>query len=115
MLDTQGLRPAAEEMEQASERIEELEAENSQLKEAVQAHAVVDQAIGVVLAVGELTPDEGWAVLRGVSQNTNIKLRHVAELVLEWARTGQLCTDIRCELERQLGLTQQKQDTDAFS
>ncbi|WP_343244919.1 ANTAR domain-containing protein [Streptomyces sp. SID14478] len=79
----------------------------------MRAHARVDQAIGVVLAVGELTPDESWVVLRAVSQNTNIKLRHVAELLIEWACTGHLCTDIRRELERQLGLPRQRGDLDS--
>ncbi|MET7746806.1 ANTAR domain-containing protein [Streptomyces sp. NPDC005385] len=80
----------------------ELQGENTQLQEAVHAHAVVDQAIGVILAIGQLTPDEGWNVLREISQRTNIKLRHVSELIIEWARTGKLCADIRAEPDRQL-------------
>ncbi|MGW6263271.1 ANTAR domain-containing protein [Streptomyces sp. NPDC055085] len=79
-----------------------LSEENAQLRHAVRSHAVVDQAIGVLLAVGKLTPDQGWDVLREVSQRTNIKLRHVSELLVEWARTGTLCADIRAELDRQL-------------
>ncbi|WP_405918342.1 ANTAR domain-containing protein [Streptomyces sp. NBC_00728] len=63
---------------------------------------MVDQAIGVVLAIGHLTPEQGWDVLREISQRTNIKLRHVSELIIDWARTGKLCTDVRTELERQL-------------
>ncbi|MFD5721467.1 ANTAR domain-containing protein [Streptomyces sp. NPDC127036] len=80
----------------------ELREENAQLQQAVHSHAVIDQAIGVLLAVGELTPDQGWDVLREVSQRTNIKLRHVSGLLIEWARTGNLCADIRTELDRQL-------------
>jgi AmiR/NasT family two-component response regulator len=83
-------------------RAKELQDENAQLQRAVASHAVVDQAIGVVIAIGRLTPEQAWDVLRNVSQHTNIKLRHVAELLLEWARTGQLATDIRTELKRQL-------------
>ncbi|MFD4413121.1 ANTAR domain-containing protein [Streptomyces sp. NPDC058475] len=82
--------------------MEELQDENAQLHEAIRSHAVVDQAIGVVLALGRLTPDQGWEVLRAVSQHTNIKLRHVAELIVEWARTGDLCAGIRSELERRI-------------
>ncbi|MFE2537277.1 ANTAR domain-containing protein [Streptomyces sp. NPDC059371] len=84
------------------ERVGELENQNARLQEAVRSHAVVDQAIGVVLAVGRLTPDQGWDILREISQRTNIKLRHVAELIIDWAQTGQLCTDIRTELDKQL-------------
>ncbi|MFD7712832.1 ANTAR domain-containing protein [Streptomyces sp. NPDC059785] len=90
--------------ERDAERLLRLEDENLQLKEAVRSHAMVDQAIGVVLAVGRLDPDEGWEVLRNISQRTNVKLRHVAELIVEWARTGELPADIRRQLEHELGL-----------
>lgn len=80
-------------------RIFELQAEVEQLKEAVASHAVVDQAIGMMVALGRVTPDEGWVVLRDVSQHTNIKLRNVAELILIWGRNGELPPEIRAELE----------------
>ncbi|WP_420309162.1 ANTAR domain-containing protein [Streptomyces sp. YS-B37] len=83
-------------------RVRALQDENAQLQRAVASHAVVDQAIGVVIAVGRLTPEQAWDVLRNVSQHTNIKLRRVAELLLELARTGQLPTNIRAELKRRL-------------
>ncbi|WP_461087242.1 ANTAR domain-containing protein [Streptomyces deserti] len=82
-----------------SERIFELEEEVRQLKEAVVSHAVVDQAIGMIVALGRVAPDEGWAVLKEVSQHTNIKLRRVAELILVWGRTGVMPPQIRAELE----------------
>jgi hypothetical protein len=89
--------PAAE-----ADRVFAMEAEIAQLKEAVTSHAVVDQAIGTVVAVGRVTPDQGWAVLKEVSQHTNVKLRQVAELVLLWARTGDLPDEIRVALEQAL-------------
>lgn len=64
--------------------------------------AVVDQAAGVLIAVGRMTSAEAWDVLRETSMRTDIKLRHVAELLVEWGRTGALCADIRTELDRQL-------------
>ncbi|MFJ3235629.1 ANTAR domain-containing protein [Streptomyces sp. NPDC086787] len=76
-----------------------LQQEVDQLKEAVASHAVVDQAIGMVVALGRVTPDEGWEVLKEVSQHTNIKLRNVAELILVWGRTGGMPAQIRAELE----------------
>ncbi|MEU8794298.1 ANTAR domain-containing protein [Streptomyces sp. NPDC048643] len=82
--------------------MEVLQDENAQLQHAVHSHAVIDQAIGVLLAVGRLTPDEGWNVLREVSQRTNVKLHRVAELIIDWARTGKLCGDVRTELDLQL-------------
>ncbi|GAA3996956.1 ANTAR domain-containing protein [Streptomyces sp. NBC_01352] len=85
-----------------SDRIFELQAEIDQLKEAVASHAVVDQAIGMVVALGRVTPDQGWEVLKDVSQHTNIKLRNVAELILLWGRAGQMPPEIRAELEEAL-------------
>ena len=82
-----------------SERIFELQEEVQQLKEAVVSHAVVDQAIGMVVVLGRVSPDQGWAVLKEVSQHTNIKLRNVAELILIWGRTGVMPQEIRAELE----------------
>ncbi|MGW7524262.1 ANTAR domain-containing protein [Streptomyces sp. NPDC054783] len=81
------------------DRISELQAEVDQMKEAVVSHAVVDQAIGMVVALGRVTPDEGWEVLREVSQHTNIKLRNIAELILIWGRRGDIPPDVRAELE----------------
>ncbi|MFE9773169.1 ANTAR domain-containing protein [Streptomyces sp. NPDC005931] len=82
-----------------SDRILQLEQEVRQLKEAVVSHAVVDQAIGMVVALGRVSPDQGWAVLKEVSQHTNIKLRNVAEMILVWGRTGVMPVEIRAELE----------------
>ena len=82
-----------------SNRIFELQEEIDQLKEAVFSHAVVDQAIGMVVALGRITPDQGWEVLKDVSQHTNIKLRNVADLILIWGRSGEMPPEIRAELE----------------
>ncbi|MFI0965891.1 ANTAR domain-containing protein [Streptomyces sp. NPDC021080] len=82
-----------------SRRVLELEAEVRQLKEAVTSHAVVDQAIGMMVALGRVSPDQGWAVLKDVSQHTNTKLRDVAEQILVWGREGEIPDDIRAELE----------------
>ena len=60
------------------DRIAELQAEVDQLKEAVASHAVVDQAIGMMVALGRVTPDQGWELLKDVSHHTNIKLRNIA-------------------------------------
>ncbi|MEU8717277.1 ANTAR domain-containing protein [Streptomyces sp. NPDC048663] len=85
--------------ESEADAVLHLQEEIDQLKEAVASHAVVDQAIGMVVALGRVTPDQGWQVLKEVSQHTNIKLRSVAELILVWGRTGDMPTEIRAELE----------------
>ncbi|MFF1277479.1 ANTAR domain-containing protein [Streptomyces marokkonensis] len=85
-----------------ADRILQLEEEVQQLKEAVVSHAVVDQAIGMIVALGRVSPDQGWAVLKEVSQRTNIKLRSVADMILLWGRTGLLPTEVRTVLEEVL-------------
>ncbi|MEU0672159.1 ANTAR domain-containing protein [Streptomyces sp. NPDC006172] len=80
--------------EQLRERIAALEAEVGQLQRAVVSHAVVDQAIGVVVAVGHLRPEQGWEVLKEISQRTNTKLREVAEYVVQGAHCGWLPDEI---------------------
>ncbi|MGI5451835.1 ANTAR domain-containing protein [Streptomyces sp. CA-249302] len=89
----------AREPADGTDRIFELEEEVDQLRAAVASHAVVDQAIGMVVALGRVTPDQGWAVLKDVSQHTNIKLRNVAELILIWGRSGEMPAGISAELE----------------
>jgi hypothetical protein len=85
-----------------SDRILQLEEEVQQLKDAVVSHAVVDQAIGMIVALGRVSPDQGWTVLKEVSQHTNIKLRSVAEMILVWGRTGVLPSEVRTVLEEAL-------------
>ncbi|MFE5757534.1 ANTAR domain-containing protein [Streptomyces massasporeus] len=55
------------------------------MHQAVDSHAMVDQAIGVLVAVHRLEPAAGFEVLREVSQRTNIKLHTVAQTVIDWA------------------------------
>ncbi|GAA3841879.1 ANTAR domain-containing protein [Streptomyces chiangmaiensis] len=96
-----------------SQRIFQLEEEVGQLKEAVASHAVVDQAIGMLVALGHVSPDQGWEVLREVSQHANIKLRNVAEMILIWGRDGDLPEHLRVLLEETLdryGPTQLPED-----
>jgi AmiR/NasT family two-component response regulator len=78
------------------------EGELAQLRQTVSSHAVVDQAIGIVVALAGLRAEDGRDVLREISQHTDIKMRHVAELIVEWAQTGHLASDIRHQLERSM-------------
>jgi hypothetical protein len=85
-----------------SERIKELEETAAQLRQAVVSHAVIDQAIGVVIAVGRVPAAQAWDVLRETSMGTNVKLRRVAEQVVAWGRTGVLAPEIHTELTARL-------------
>ncbi|MBW8703094.1 hypothetical protein MBT84_26200 [Streptomyces sp. MBT84] len=66
------------------------------------SHAVIDQEISVIVAVGRLTPAQAWDLLRETSMRTNINLRHVSELLIAWGVTGRLAADIREESTRRL-------------
>lgn len=89
-----------------SETVIDLQDEVEQLKQAVWSHATVDQAIGVVIALGQLSPDDAWVILREVSMRTNIKLSDVSQQIVTWGHTGRLAEQLRSELERQLGQQQ---------
>lgn len=93
----------------ADSAVAELKEEVAQLKQAMHSHAIVDQAIGLLVGIGSITSAEAWDVLREVSMNTNTKLRDVAEALIDWGCHGPLPGDIREELARRL--THQRQNS----
>jgi ANTAR domain len=76
-----------------------LEQENAQLRHAVDSHATVDQAIGVLVAAHRLPPAAGFEVLREISQHTNIKLHAVADALIAWALGRPLPEPLSQELD----------------
>ena len=60
-----------------SARIGVLESKACRQEQAVRSHALIDQAIGVLIAVGRRSAEAAWDVLRETSMSTNAKLRHV--------------------------------------
>ncbi|MGW5061794.1 ANTAR domain-containing protein [Streptomyces sp. NPDC004096] len=93
---------AVQEPKSPADEIEQLQTKVTQLERAVHSHAVIDQAIGVVVAAERLTPAEAWDLLCETSMCTNTKLRHVADLAVTLGVTGNLTADIRKELARRL-------------
>ncbi|MFI9250927.1 ANTAR domain-containing protein [Streptomyces sp. NPDC053069] len=91
---------------------ERLMTENEQLRRAVSSHAVIDQAIGAVVVIGQIAPEEAWRALRDVSQRTNTKLRTVAEHILQYARGGSLPEPERLELARAIARYRRAADLD---
>ncbi|MEU1118026.1 MULTISPECIES: ANTAR domain-containing protein [unclassified Streptomyces] len=71
-------------------------------RQAAASRAAVERAANVIVGVGRCTAAEARDILRRISLATDIKPFHVAQLVVEWGRTGSLCADVRHELERQL-------------
>ncbi|MEV1022039.1 ANTAR domain-containing protein [Streptomyces sp. NPDC050264] len=93
------------EEDRSAESIPLLQAEVRQLHQAIASHMVVDQAIGVVIVLGRLAPEQGWDVLKEVSQHTNTKLRAVAEQVVESMHGKELPASTRGALDTALART----------
>lgn len=88
--------------DRVTELVGNLRSDDAHLHDRTPSDAVVDHAVGVVVTLGRLAPEQAEQVLRELSRHTGIKLRHVAHLLIEWTRTGRLCADLRTELDRQL-------------
>lgn len=56
------------------------------LRRALDSRAVIDQAIGALMATRKLDAEEAFQVMARESQNTNTKLRDIAARVLDIAR-----------------------------
>ena len=64
-------------------RTSDLRTTNDDLKSALASRAVIDQAIGVVMAQNRCSPDDAFGILRSASQHRNIKLRDLARTIVE--------------------------------
>ncbi|MGW5611768.1 ANTAR domain-containing protein [Streptomyces sp. NPDC003753] len=85
------------------QEVERLRAENEQLQRAVASHAVVDQAIGVLVTMARISPEDGFTVLREVSQHTNTKLSSIAEQIIKQAQGADLPETTLAEVHAALG------------
>jgi GAF domain-containing protein len=56
--------------------------QNDQLRSSIMSRAVIDQALGVIMATQRCPQDKAFALLRSVSQNTNVKLRDLAASIV---------------------------------
>ena len=55
---------------------------NDQLRSSIVSRAVIDQALGVIMATERCPEDKAFSLLRTVSQNTNVKLRDLAATIV---------------------------------
>ncbi|MEU6680187.1 ANTAR domain-containing protein [Streptomyces sp. NPDC046925] len=67
---------------------QELRRENAQLREAMATRPVIDQARGVLMALGACGSESAWQMLVDTSQRTNTKLWRVAEMVVAGPEAG---------------------------
>jgi GAF domain-containing protein len=56
--------------------------QNDQLRSSIVSRAVIDQALGVIMATERCPQDKAFAMMRSVSQNTNVKLRDLAATIV---------------------------------
>jgi transcriptional regulator with GAF, ATPase, and Fis domain len=56
--------------------------QNDQLRSSIVSRAVIDQALGVIMATERCPQDKAFALLRNVSQNTNVKIRDLAATIV---------------------------------
>ena len=56
--------------------------QNDQLRSSIVSRAVIDQALGVIMATERCPQDKAFALLRTVSQNTNVKIRDLAATIV---------------------------------
>ncbi|MEV6793241.1 ANTAR domain-containing protein [Streptomyces sp. NPDC051320] len=77
--DPHDATPAQEPCAACSAEVDQLRAEVDQLRQTMKTRPVIDQARGMVMALGRCSSQRAWEVLVEVSQHSNTKLRHVAE------------------------------------
>jgi PAS domain S-box-containing protein len=63
-----------------------------QLKAALASRSVIDQALGIIMAQSRVSAEEAFTTLRTASQHRNVKLREVAQSMVE-SVTGRPPTD----------------------
>ena len=55
---------------------------NDQLRSSISSRTVIDQALGVIMATEHVAQDRALALLRSISQNTNVRLRELAASIV---------------------------------
>ena len=56
--------------------------QNDQLRSSIVSRAVIDQALGVIMATEHCPQDKAFAMLRTVSQHSNVKIRDLATTIV---------------------------------
>ena len=72
-----------------SSRVAELEAEIAQLKDALATRQQIGVATGLLAQRFAITPDRAWSLMVRLSQNGHVKVREIAQAVID-AQCGRL-------------------------
>lgn len=75
-----------------------LRTEVAQLRRAMESRPTIDLARGILMATFALSPDDAWVALVAASQNSNTKLREVAQQVVDAVRGEPLSESLRAHL-----------------
>jgi hypothetical protein len=67
---------------EASDRVAELEIEVAQLKEALERRRQIGVATGLLAQRFAISPDRAWSLLVRLSQNGHVKVRDIAEALI---------------------------------
>jgi transcriptional regulator with GAF, ATPase, and Fis domain len=59
-----------------------------QLEQALQSRAVIDQAIGIIMAQSRCAPEEAFVILSRASNNRNVKLRDLSAEIVQRTAGG---------------------------
>ncbi|MFJ8464576.1 ANTAR domain-containing protein [Streptomyces swartbergensis] len=93
------VRPAADEPgPPTGDEDQDLRAEVTQLRRAMQTRPTIDLARGILMASFGLSPEAAWSVLVRTSQNTNTKLHHLAGDLVDTVRGGTLSEPVQQQL-----------------
>src|SRR5215207_5244919 len=68
---------------QSSSRVAELEAEIAHLKEALARRQQIGVATGLLAQRFGISPDRAWSLLVRLSQNSHVKVREIAQAVVD--------------------------------
>ncbi|MFF5840837.1 ANTAR domain-containing protein [Streptomyces massasporeus] len=77
---------------------QDLRAEVTQLRRAMQTRPTIDLARGILMASFSLSPEAAWSVLVRTSQNTNTKLHHLAQDLVGTVRGTTLPEQVQRQL-----------------
>ena len=75
----------------SSSRVAELEAEISQLRDALARRQQIGVATGLLAQRFAISPDRAWSLMVRLSQNGHVKVREIAQAVID-AHCGRLDT-----------------------
>lgn len=84
ILHQRGESDARDRVTDLHSRLDQLESELTGLRTAMLSRAVIEQAKGMIMLRDKCGADDAFATLVRVSQSAHLKLRDVAERVVEW-------------------------------